>query len=193
MLQRLFLVFPLRGFLLPPFANWTFCEPFCFRLLKFAQPFLQSGLAQTAIHRTGLADNITGLENQPVAPGLQAQAVFIQHAVKLVPGLGGFQLFQTVTLDEPYQALQIAGMFHPGGCRFTRFTPGIVIDCLKTVSLLDLLRSFTQGGEVVVRRVAGKALGMNFVDGDMEMQVVGIGVQHSNPLVFTVAQGLTDF
>ena len=105
--------------------------------------------------------------------------------MQFLPRVGRSHRGSKGTLDVAYEAFHPGNHFHrrrllvAGDVAFGGGTVG-----LQAVARFELLTELRPRVVVVERFVQRELRGMHFVDGDVEMQVVGVPVNHGNPLMF---------
>ena len=171
------------GFFLPDTAAaWRKC----------AQAFFQPLFGKPSVHGTCLHMHAAGRNDQAVAPFAEREAMFGQDVMNLRPGRGPLEIFQAVPADPAGQALQIARALHIGCAGFHGLGVGFMIVGLQAVYALKEFAGLGQFPLVVIGFMHGQLAGMDLVDGDMQMRIIGIVVHDGNPLMLFEAKLLAD-
>jgi len=108
------------------------------------------------------------------------------------PRLRAIDLTQAFALDPTEQAFNACMTFHVGSSILGASLLRLVVVTFQAVVKFQPLAKLTQGFVVVVGRVYRVTGGVNLVDGDMNVQVVGVVVHRTDSLMLTVPEALTD-
>ena len=108
--------------------------------------------------------------------------------MQICPGLRGLDLLQAFALDPAKQALNAGMTFHIGRAILRTALLRLVVVTLQAEVEFQPLAKLAQDLVVVVGRVDGIAGGVNLVDGNMDVQVVGVVVNGTDPLMIAVPE-----
>jgi hypothetical protein len=177
--HRVFLVLPLRGGLRLPFG----------RSLERAKPRLQLRLGKVAGYCARLDHRaVAGLDDEAVGTLAQLQAVVAHDLVQLLPGLRALDLVQAFALDPADQAFDAGMPLHVGRPVFGTALAWFVVVPLQPVIAFQGRAKLGQRTMRVVRfvhRVPGR---VNLVDGDVDVQVVGVVMNGTDALMLAITQ-----
>ena len=174
-----FAVLPLRGGLRLPFG----------RSLERAKPRLQARLGKVAGYCARLHHrSVAGLEHEAIGADAQLQAVVAHDLVQLLPGLRALDLVQALALDPADQAFNAGMPLHVGGPALRAALARLVVVALQAVVALQGRAEFRQRPVRVVRLVHRVPRRVNLVDGDVDVQVVGVVVDGTDSLMLAITQ-----
>ncbi len=129
---------------------------------------------------------------KPLPRARSFQAVVAHHCMQVRPGLRGLDLLQAFALDPAKQAFDACMTFHIGRAILRAALLRLVVVTLQAVVEFQPLAKLAQDLVVVVGRVDRIAGGVNLVDRNMDVQVVGVVVNGTDTLVIAVAEPLAN-
>jgi hypothetical protein len=183
--DRARLVLPGRrvGLVRQPLGRWLEAAEAGFQL----DPGQFAGDGTCLDHRAGRVG-----DDQTIAPLADFEAVVTQDLVQFGPALRALDWFQAFAPDPAEQALDARVPLHVVGPVLSPALLCLVVVALQPVFAFQLLAELAERLVVAVRvvdRVAGRA---DLVDGDVQVQVVGVVVHGTDALMLAVTQSLAD-
>ena len=161
----------------------------CLRWLERAKPRLQARLGKVAGYRTRTDPcSVTGLNHEPIGSDAKLQAVVSQCLVQLLPGLRALDLLQAFTANPSHQAFHAGMLLHVTGPAFGKCALADVVHRLKAVLLFQHGRDLPHRPIRLERLMHRVADGMDLVDGDVDVQVVGVAMHGTDALMLGITE-----